>query len=155
VVKHQFVVQPQFVVQHQFLVQHQFMVQHQFVVQHTFVVQPQFVTVGQTVNSAIYDEFLQNMRDVFGGKTPETLIQNLYHASLKCVTSHLPRTAVVFVDEPNLSHSNPPNLPKRNPCDLCLLSGLKNGLKFRSFASLKKFKIKQQQVQQPSQIAVP
>jgi hypothetical protein len=39
-----------------------------FVVQHQFVVQPQFVTVGQTVNSAIYDEFLRNMRDVLGGK---------------------------------------------------------------------------------------
>jgi hypothetical protein len=94
------------------------------------------------------------MRDAFGEKTPKTLIKILDHAPWKCVTSHLPRTAVVFHAEPNFSRPNPPNLPELNPCYLCLFWRIKNGLKFRSFASLKKFKIKQQQVQQPSQIAV-
>ena len=89
------------------------------------------------VNSAAFLEFVKNMRDAIPGKKPKTLLKNLDHAPWKCVMSHLPCRAAVFEDEPNFSHNNPPYLLELNPCNLCLYSRLKIGMKFGRFASLK------------------
>jgi hypothetical protein len=55
-----------------------------------------------------------------------------------------------FTDEPNFTHTNTQYLPELNPCYLCLFSGLKNGLKFRRFASLRE--IQQQATSGPKAI---
>ena len=82
-------------------------------------------------------EFLRNMRKCRLGENAENFDKYLYHAPWKCVMSHLPCRAAVFDGEPNFSHKNPPYLPEPNPCDFCLFLGVKNGVKFRRFASLK------------------
>jgi hypothetical protein len=69
---------------------------------------------------------------------------------MKSVSSHLPCRAAVFDDVPNFIQTNPPYLPSLNPRDLCLFSRLKNGLKFRSFASLEE--IQQQATAGPTAI---
>ena len=76
----------------------------------------------------------------------------LHNTSLsQCVLSHLPRTTPVCHIEPHFSHTNPPYYPELNPCDLCLLSRLKIGPKFRRFASLRD--IQQQATAGPTAIA--
>jgi len=56
---------------------------------------------------------------------------------MKMCVSHLPCRAVVFDYETYFSHTDPPYLPELHPCDLCLFSRLKNGMKFLCFVLLK------------------
>ena len=79
-------------------------------------------------------EFLKIMRNFVRRKTQKILIQIwiIHHENVSHHTSLAERWFLTM--NQNFNHTNPPNVPYIDPCDLCLCWGFKSGLKFRPFA---------------------